>query len=118
VLGIAVLSSALIGTYRHDIRPALAGLSTQVADAAVQGAGSTLAAAGHLGPGSAALVDAARHSFTSGLGTALWVGAAVLATASAICAALAPRGGGSATAALDDAGHMAGPADLAAAREG
>jgi hypothetical protein len=81
VLGIAVLSSALIGTYRHDIRHALTGLPSQLADAAVQGAGPTLAVAGRLGPQSAALADAARLSFTSGLGTALWLGAAVLAAA-------------------------------------
>jgi hypothetical protein len=55
------------------------------------GAGAALALAGGLGPGGDTLTAAARASFTVGLSHALWWGAAVLAVAAAICAALAPR---------------------------
>ncbi|MGL5866745.1 MAG: MFS transporter [Dermatophilaceae bacterium] len=91
VLGIAVLSSVLLAGYRDQIAPALTGLPPQLAGPADNGAGTALGVAADLGANGAALADAARASFAAGLSDALWVGAAVLATAAAICAVLAPR---------------------------
>jgi len=90
VLGIAVLSSVLIGAYRDAIAPSLATLPTPLQDIALDGAAAALSVAAGSGPDGAALADAARDAFASGLSSALWVGAAVLAVAAAVCVVLAP----------------------------
>lgn len=92
VLGIAVLSSALISAYRSDIAPALAALPAEVAGPAREGAGAALGAAAGLGPEGSALADAARMAFSAGLSWALWLGAAVLAGTAITTWVLAPRG--------------------------
>lgn len=76
VLGIAVLSSALISSYRAPVS---------------DGAGSAIAIAEGLGPTGSSLADAARDAFTDGLATSLWLGAAVLTAAALICLLLVPR---------------------------
>lgn len=93
VLGIAVLSSALIGSYRADIAAALDGPPVDLAAPVDDGAGSAVAVAvaGLLGPAGSSLADAARDAFTDGLVTSLWLGAAVLTAAALICLRLVPR---------------------------
>ncbi|WNV76794.1 MFS transporter [Geodermatophilus sp. DSM 44513] len=92
VLGIAVLSSVLLGAYRTEVAPALDGVPPEAAAAAREGASTAVGAAGGLGPDGAALAEAARAAFAGGLGTALGVGAAVLGVAAVVIAALAPAG--------------------------
>jgi hypothetical protein len=90
VVGIAVLSSTLIATYRADLTPALDGLPAGLREPAADGIGSALGIADALGPGGPALADAARAAFTAGFSSALWVAAAILAVSATVCAALAP----------------------------
>ena len=90
MLGIAVLSSALIFSYRADITPQLQGLSGEVANAAADGAGPAIGIAASLGPRGADLAGAARDAFAAGFADALWVAAAVLVAAAVVCGALAP----------------------------
>jgi hypothetical protein len=54
------------------------------------GAAAAIGAAEAFGPAGAAVADAAREAFTAGFSAALWVGAALLAVAGVICAAIAP----------------------------
>lgn len=91
VLGIAIMSSALIAAYRNDIAPALGGLPSEIAGPADESAGAALAVAGSLGPSGETLAQAAREAFAGGLAAALWVAAAVLTAAAVLCAVLAPR---------------------------
>ncbi len=90
VLGIAILSSILISSYRDDIAPTLGALPAQLQAVALDGAAAAIGAASGLGPAGATLADAARAAFAGGLSTALWAGAGVLAVAAALCAVLAP----------------------------
>lgn len=93
VLGIAVLSSALISSYRADINSALSGLPPELRAPVRDGAGSAIAIAiaERLGPTGGNLADAARDAFTDGLATSLWLGAAVLTAAALMCLLLVPR---------------------------
>ena len=90
VLGIAVLSSILISIYQDDIASSLTALPAQLQAPALDGAAAAVAIAAGLGPEGAALAEAARASFATGLSAALWVGAGVLSVAAAACGALAP----------------------------
>lgn len=90
VLGIAVLSSVLISVYRDDITPTLVALPAQLQLPALDGAAAAIGAAAGLGPDGVVLADAARDAFATGLSSALWLGAGVLAAAAVLCAALAP----------------------------
>lgn len=92
VLGIAVLSSVLISTYRSDIATTLASLPAQVASPAREGASTALGIASALGADGSTLADAARMAFAAGLSAALWLGAAVLAVTALVTWAVAPRG--------------------------
>ncbi|QTE30132.1 MFS transporter [Pengzhenrongella sicca] len=91
VLGIAVLSSALISTYRAEIAPALGSIPADAAGPTSAGAAAALGVAADLGDQGAALADAARAAFAAGVGTALWLGAAILAAAAITTWFLAPR---------------------------
>jgi len=101
VLGIAVLSSALISGYRDDIADDLAALPPELAGPAGEGAGTALAVAGRLGTEGPVLVEAARTAFTAGLATSLWIGAAVLTAAAVLCLVLVPRRAAAGTDARD-----------------
>lgn len=92
VLGIAVLSSALVGAYRDAVEPALTKLPPQARDAATDGAGAALGAAQQLGPDGAALAAAARDAFAAGLSTASWIACGVLAAGAVACAVLVRAG--------------------------
>lgn len=92
VVGIAVLSSALIATYRADVAPSVAGLPAGLRESAVDGAGGALGVAEGLGSTGAEVADAARAAFAAGFSTALWIGAAVLLMSAVTCAVLAPAG--------------------------
>ena len=88
-LGVAVLGSLLASAFRSAMAPAVAGLPEQAA-AAIESLGAALAVAGALGPEGAALALAARVGYVDAMGTALLVGAAVVALASALVAAFLP----------------------------
>ncbi|WP_432495059.1 MFS transporter [Kineococcus gypseus] len=90
VLGIAVLSSVLVSTYREDLAPALVLLPEPLADLALDGAGPAQAAAGQLGPAGADLRAAVGDAFASGLADAFAVAACFLVVAGLVCGALAP----------------------------
>ena len=92
VLGIAVLSSILIGFYRTEIEPATAGLPDPIKDLvnAGAGAGATIGLADEIGPQGEALATAAREAFAVGLSASMWVGAVVLAVAALITLIVAP----------------------------
>jgi hypothetical protein len=92
VLGIAVLSSALLAAYRDSLAGSLPpGLPAPAGEVARQGAGAALGLAEGLGPAGDGLVAAAQAAFADGFAVALWVAAAVLAVAAAGCALLGPR---------------------------
>lgn len=90
VLGIAVLSSVLISSYRDSVEPALAGLPGDLADVARDGAGAALGVAGGAGRGGAGLITAAQDAFATGFAAALWVASAVLVVAAIGCALFGP----------------------------
>ena len=94
VVGIAVLSSTLIATYRTDITPGLVAFPDGLRAAAADGAGTALGIADGLGPAGPQLAAAARAAFAAGFSSALWVAAAVLVVSAAACAALAPARSG------------------------
>ncbi|MFE1664329.1 MFS transporter [Microbacterium sp. P02] len=101
VLGIAVLSSILVASYRDDIAPALDGLPPEIQDAADSGAGAALGIAGAIGPQGEALAVAAREAFAVGLSASMFAGAVVLAVAAVIVVVMAP--GSTAVGAFEDA---------------
>ncbi len=92
VLGIAVLSSALVSRYRSEVAASSAGLPEDAARAVEDGAGAALAVAGRLGPDGAALARAAQDAFSLGLSTASWIAAAALVGGAVLCGLLVPRG--------------------------
>lgn len=89
-IGAAVLGSLLVTLYGNRIAPALAGLPGPVADAARNGIGATLGAAGQAGPRGPQLVAAAQDSFTHGYQGAMLVGAALLLATAILIGLLAP----------------------------
>ena len=110
VLGIAVLSSILISSYRADISSALAGLPEQVQEIADSGAGAAIGIANSLGPDGENLATAAREAFAQGLGASMWVGAVILGVAAIITAIIAPRKAADTTSASGST-SAAGPQD-------
>ncbi len=93
VLGIAVLSSVLIATYRNEIATAAAALPPEPAAAVDGSAGAALGVAASLGPAGDGLAAAARTAFAAGTGAAMAVGAVVLVAAAVLCALAGPPGG-------------------------
>jgi hypothetical protein len=69
--------------YRGSIGSHLGGLSADVASQAKEGPGLALEAANHLGHRGDALFTAAHNAFGSGMQTAMYVGAVLLAAGAA-----------------------------------
>lgn len=78
-LGVALLGALLAAGYRNAIDGRLAGVPPAAAEAAREGVANAVNAAGRVGPGGQALIDAARQSFVDGWQQAMWVGVAVMA---------------------------------------
>ncbi|WP_432572462.1 MFS transporter [Kineococcus sp. SYSU DK005] len=90
VLGIAVMSSVLVATYREDLLPALTTLPVPLAEAALGGAGPAQGVAQALGPAGEALRAAAADAFAAGFADAFVLASGVLVVAALACGALAP----------------------------
>ncbi len=84
-LGIAVLGSLLVTSYRDSLAPALTGLPPQLA-AAARSSVAFLSSdgAGSLGTRGAGLADAARHAFVDGVSGALLTASITLAVAALV----------------------------------
>lgn len=82
-IGIAVLGSVLSGGYRGDIEPHTEGLPPEAAEKASDSLAFVVHGADRLGPAGDELLGVARDSFVSGMHTAMWVAAAVMATGAA-----------------------------------
>lgn len=94
VLGIAVLSSALVSRYRDEVATALPDLPEDLREVVDDGAGGAVAAGLALGPEGAQVVLAAQQAFSLGLSTSSWVAAAALGVGAVACLVLVPRGSG------------------------
>jgi EmrB/QacA subfamily drug resistance transporter len=90
VLGIAVLSSVLLSSYRDEIAGSLDGVPEPAREAIESGAGAAIGASEAFGPAGEAIAEAARDAFAIGLGSASWVAAGVLAVTAVVCIALVP----------------------------
>ena len=91
-LGVAVLGSLLSSGYRGDMESATAGLPAR-ADAAGDSLGAASAIAERVGGDTgAALARAADAAFTSAMGDALMIGAAVALAGAALAFKVMPRG--------------------------
>jgi EmrB/QacA subfamily drug resistance transporter len=90
VLGIAILSSVLLSSYRDEIAPTLASLPEPAREVVDSGAGAAIGAAEVFGPAGAEIAAAARDAFAVGLASASWVAAAVLAVTAVACVVLVP----------------------------
>ncbi len=90
VLGIAVLSSVLLASYRDQVQSSIDDAPEAVRDIVESGAGAAIGASGGFGPAGATIADAVRDAFAYGLGTAFWVGAVILLVGGLVCAILAP----------------------------
>jgi EmrB/QacA subfamily drug resistance transporter len=90
-LGGAVLASVLVAVYADRIAGATGGLPPDAAAVAGEGAAQALGIAQQLGPGGAALAEAARDAFTDGYALALSVGAVVLLLGAVVTGLVAPR---------------------------
>jgi hypothetical protein len=98
VLGIAVLSSALLAAYRDSLAGSVPpGLPEAAGEVAREGAGAALGVAEGLGPTGAQLAAVVQSAFADGFAVALWAAAAVLVVAALGCALLGPRGRSAAT---------------------
>ncbi len=78
-----MLGSILTSGYQHGIDPHLGALPPDAAERARGSLAFVVQAADRLGPRGPELVDVAKQSFTDGMQTAMWVGAAVLIVGSA-----------------------------------
>jgi EmrB/QacA subfamily drug resistance transporter len=77
-LGIAILGSAFNSAYRSDISTHLGGLPPDAAEAAHEAPAGAMAAAAQLADQGPELIGHTRDAFTSGLQTAMLIGAGVL----------------------------------------
>ncbi|HSD25302.1 MAG TPA: MFS transporter [Solirubrobacterales bacterium] len=93
-LGIAVLGSALTGRYQSGVADATGHLPAQLAGHAEDALPAALAIADRIGPQGATLASAAQAAFVDGLGLALVIAAATVATAAVFVLWRAPRKSG------------------------
>src|SRR5262245_14431259 len=91
-LGVAVLGSVMMSTYRPRVPDAIAGLPLppEAANAVTDQVGAALRIGESLGPRGAGLVEAASHGFTDGMGIAFMIGAVALLVGAAIVALYLP----------------------------
>ncbi len=92
MLGIAVLSSALVSRYRDEVGLLLPDLPEGLREVVDDGAGGAVAAGSALGPEGEQVVLAAQQAFALGLSTSFWVAAISLGVGAVVCTALIPRG--------------------------
>lgn len=90
VLGIAILSSVLLASYRVQVAAAVADLPQAAREVIESGAGAAIGAAEAFGPASEPIAVAVREAFTLGLSSALWIGAIVLLAGAILTAVIAP----------------------------
>lgn len=90
VLGIAVLSSILVGFYRSEIAPRIEAFPAELREVVDAGAGAALGVAESIGPAGAELAIAAREAFAVGLSASMFVGAVILIVAALITMVVAP----------------------------
>jgi MFS transporter, DHA2 family, multidrug resistance protein len=90
-LSIAVMGSVLNAAYRHQLDPALRGLTPSAADAARGSVSGAAKIAGGLGPAGAPLRAAADAAFVHGMSVMLAACAAVAATGAVLAATLLPN---------------------------
>lgn len=108
-VGIALIGSVLNSAYQSNVTPAAHRYPAAVAKPAIEGIGGALAAASHLGPKAASLVDAARQAFVDGMVPALLL-AAGLSVAAAIYTALrGPKTAAEAEPSLHVVADLEGP---------
>lgn len=109
VLGIAVLSSALVSRYRDEVAASLPDLPSGLREVVDDGAGGAVAAGSALGVEGEPVVLAAQQAFALGLSTSFWVAAVALGIGAVVCAVLVPRGrGGQVGPVVTDPGQEAG----------
>jgi EmrB/QacA subfamily drug resistance transporter len=91
-LGVAVLGSVMMSTYRPRVSDAIAGLPlpADAAHAVTDQVGAALRIGESLGPQGAGLVEAASNGFTDGMGVAFLIGAAALLVGAVIVALYLP----------------------------
>jgi hypothetical protein len=91
-LGVAVLGSVMMSTYRPRVSDAIAGLPlpAEAAHAVTDQVGAALRIGESLGPQGAGLVEAASNGFTDGMGVAFLIGAAALLVGAVIVALYLP----------------------------
>jgi hypothetical protein len=91
-LGVAVLGSVMMSTYRPRVTEAIAGLPlpAEAAHAATDQVGAALRIGETLGPRGAGLVEAASTGFTDGMAIAFLIGSAALVVGAIIVALYLP----------------------------
>jgi hypothetical protein len=94
-LGVAVLGSVMMSTYRPRVSDAIAGLPlpAEAAHAVTDQVGAALRIGESLGPQGAGLVDAASNGFTDGMAVAFLIGAVALLVGAVIVALYLPARG-------------------------
>ncbi len=91
VLGIAALSSILLGAYRARVDESPPDVPAALLDRAADGAGVGLGAVADTGAAAPALLASIQASLASGVAAALGAGAVVLLVAAVVCAIARPR---------------------------
>jgi len=91
-LGVAVLGSVMMSTYRPRVSDAIAGLPlpAEAAHAVTDQVGAALRIGESLGPQGAGLVEAASNGFTDGMAVAFLIGAVALLVGAVIVALYLP----------------------------
>jgi Na+/melibiose symporter-like transporter len=91
-LGVAVLGSVMMSTYRPRVSEAIAGLPlpAEAVHAVTDQVGAALRIGESLGPQGAGLVEAASNGFTDGMAVAFLIGAAALLVGAVIVALYLP----------------------------
>jgi Na+/melibiose symporter-like transporter len=91
-LGVAVLGSVMMSTYRPRVSDAIAGLPlpAEAANAVTDQVGAAVRVGERLGPAGAGLVDAASNGFTDGMAVAFLIGTVALLIGAIIVALYLP----------------------------
>jgi hypothetical protein len=106
-VGIALIGSVLNSAYQTNIATTTATLPPEIARPVSEGIGGALAAASHIGPTGAAVVESARHAFVDGMTPALLLAAGISVAAAVFTLLRGPRTAAEAEPRL----HTPDPAD-------